>query len=96
MVLTHPRPLPTTCSFADDRALKAAGYFGLPDEDASKLADRVNELLPTKSEDEARRQFATVVEALAAADLEHRYEDLAEMLDATTDGEPPAKREKPE
>lgn len=84
-------------SFADDRALKAAGYFGLPDDDASKLAERVDDLLPTKNEEEKRRrQFATVVEALAAADLEHRYEDLVEELEAAVDGEPPEKRERVE
>lgn len=81
-------------SFADDRALKAAGYFGLPDDSASALAERVEELLPIENKDEKRKQFATVVEALAAADLEHRYEDLTELMEAAVDGEPPEKREK--
>jgi len=83
-------------SFADDRALKAAGYFSLPDDDASQLAERVDNLLPTKNEEEKRRQFATVVEALAAADLEHRYEDLVVEMEAAVDGEPPEKRERVE
>lgn len=76
--------------------MKAAGYFGLPDDDATQLAEKVDQLLPTKSEDEKRRQFATVVEALAAADLEHRYEDLVMEMEAAQDGEPPEKREKVE
>lgn len=83
-----------TRSFADDRALKAAGYFGLPDESAAPLAERVSEILPTKSEEDKRTQFATIVEALAAADLEHRYEDIVEYLQGAADGEPPEKREK--
>lgn len=81
-------------SFADDRALKAAGYFGLPDAEAAVLASRVDELLPTESDEERRRQFATVVEALAAADLEHRYEDLVAEMEATESEMPAEKREK--
>ena len=90
----HPTEQDLIYSFADDRALKAAGYFGLPDESASELADRVDKLLPTENEQEKRRQFSTIVEALAAADLEHRYENLVEEIQASADGAPPEKRER--
>lgn len=65
---------------ADDRCLHAADYFGLDSQDASHLADHIKRLLPVKSEEEERKQFAFVVDALVAVDLEHRLDDLLDMF----------------
>ena len=82
-----------TCSFTDERAMNAAGHLGLADESAEALAQQVRELLPSDDKDAERAQFARIVDALVAVDLEHKYEDL---LDQIGEAEPQDKKAKVE
>lgn len=103
---TQKEYLPTrvsTRSFADERTLNAAAHFGLSHDSSGALAEQVDELLGSaEDEDEKRRRFTTIVDALVACDLEHKYDEVEEVLSASTptkkeeDGEPDSKAAKKE
>jgi len=73
--------------------MNAAGHLGLADDSAEALAKQIKELLPAKDKDAERAQFARIVDALVAVDLEHKYDDLQEQV---SEGEPQGKKAKAE
>lgn len=77
--------------------MNAAAHLGLEHNSAEALAGQIKELLPAKDEAAQRKQFTTIVDALVAADLEHKYEDLLAIASSgkkDDDSEPPAKAPK--
>lgn len=72
--------------FADERTLNAAAHFGLQHNSSEELANQVEELLgPAKDEEDKRRRFTTIVDALVACDLEHKYGEVEARISGKTE-----------
>ena len=80
--------LPPATSFADERTLNAAAHLGLAHDGAQALADQIKQLLPAEDATAERKQFTKIVDALVASDLEHKYDELEEIMqgEASVDG----------
>lgn len=73
-------PCRPATSFADERTINAAAHLGLAHNSAEALADQIKQLLPAEEATAERKQFTKIVDALVASDLEHKYDELEEVM----------------
>lgn len=60
--------------------MNAAAHLGLAHESAEKLADQIKSVFPAEDGRQERQQYTRIVDALVACDLEHRYDDVLELV----------------
>ena len=73
-------PCRPAISFADERTINAAAHLGLAHDSAEALAEQMKRLLPAKDATAERKQFTKIVDALVASDLEHKYDELEDIM----------------